>query len=111
MNHFVYKLTIFDTAPNANLNVFPKIETHSAFADSAMDAQRQIVEDLYDLTAGGTCARYSTRQDSADRFHIVFGDPTVRPVTWDQELRAWAYADENVPEDARKKQLEWAKIH
>lgn len=95
MNFYLYKVTIFDTAKDADLSVFPKIEQHVIIAESEMEAQRQIVEKLYDLAENGTCARYSTREDAADRFHIVFGEPLVRPVEWAEEINNWIWADED----------------
>ena len=87
MNFYFYKVTIFDTAPDADLTVFPKVEPFTATAENETEAQRQIVERLYDEAEGGTCARYSTPEDAADRFHIVFDEPEfVREVVWNQEL-------------------------
>ena len=97
MNLYLYNVTIFDTAPDANLTVFPKIEPHTAIADRAEEAQRQIVEKIYDPELGGTCARYARKDDAADRFHIVFGKPEVeRPVEWNEEIGEWIWADEPV---------------
>lgn len=98
MNFYLYNVTIFDTAPNANLSVFPKIEPHTVIAENETEAQRQIVERLYDLAENGTCARYSTREDAADRFHIVFGEPKeVAEVVWNPNLNegtgAWDWAE------------------
>ena len=96
MNFYFYNVTIFDTAPDADLSVFPKIEPHAVIAENEMEAQRQIVERLYDLVENGTCAQYSTREDAADRFHIVFGEPEqVRPVEWAEEINDWIWADED----------------
>lgn len=98
MNFYLYNVTIFDTAPDADLTVFPKIEPHTAIAENETEAQRQIVERLYDLAENGTCARYSTREDAADRFHIVFGEPKeVAEVVWNPDLNegtgAWDWAE------------------
>ena len=96
MNFYFYNVTIFDTAPDADLSVFPKIEPHAVIAENETEAQRQIVENLYDLAENGTCAQYSTREDAADRFHIVFGEPEqVRPVEWAEEINDWIWADED----------------
>lgn len=95
MNHYIYYLTIFDTAPDANLNTFPKVEVWTAVAETETEAQRKIVEDLWDLSINGTCAMHSKDEDSPDRFRIVFGkDPVVRPVEPDPESGDWRYADE-----------------
>lgn len=96
MNFYFYNVTIFDTAPDANLSVFPKIEPHAIIAENETEAQRQIVEHLYDLAENGTCAQYATREDAADRFHIVFGEPEeVREVEWADEINDWIWADED----------------
>lgn len=96
MNFYFYNVTIFDTAPDADLTVFPKIEPHAVIAENETEAQRQIVENLYDLEKNGTCAQYSTREDAADRFHIVFGEPEqVREVEWAKEINDWIWADED----------------
>lgn len=93
---YFYNVTIFDTAPDANLSVFPKIEPHAVIAENETEAQRQIVEHLYDLAENGTCAQYSTNEDAADRFHIVFGEPEqVREVEWAKEIGDWIWADED----------------
>lgn len=98
MNFYLYNVTIFDTAPDADLTVFPKIEPHTVIAENETEAQRQIVERLYDEAEGGTCARYSTREDAADRFHIVFNDPLLQDeVFWNPDLKdgtgAWDWAE------------------
>ena len=96
MNFYFYKVTIFDTAPDADLTVFPKVEPHAIIAETETEAQRQIVEHLYDLAENGTCAQYSTCEDAADRFHIVFDEPEqVRPVEWAEEINDWIWADED----------------
>jgi len=95
MNFYLYKVTIFDTAPDADLNVFPKIEPWTAIAENENEAQRQIVEQLYTPNLG-TCWAHSTKEDAADRFHIVFGEPEeVRPVEWAEEINDWIWADED----------------
>ena len=96
MNFYFYNVTIFDTAPDADLSVFPKIEPHAVIAENETEAQRQIVENLYDLVENGTCAQYSTREDAADRFHIVFGEPEqMREVEWAEQISDWIWADED----------------
>ena len=96
MNFYLYNVTIFDTAPDADLSVFPKIELQAAIAENEMEAQRQIVERLYDPDENGTCAQYSTREDAANRFNIVFDEPEqVRPVEWAEEIDEWIWADED----------------
>ena len=87
MNFYLYNVTIFDTAPDADLSIFPKTEPHVAIAENETEAQRQIVEKLYDEELGGTCARYSTREDSPRRFNIVFSEPSlVDEVVWNYDL-------------------------
>ena len=98
MNFYLYNVTIFDTAPDADLTVFPKIEPWTAIAENETEAQRQIVERLFDNAEGGTCARYSTKEDAADRFRIVFGEPKeVAEVVWNPDLNegtgAWDWAE------------------
>ena len=97
MNFYLYNVTIFDTAPDANLTVFPKIEPWTAIAENETEAQRQIVEQLYTPNLG-TCWAYSTKEDAADRFHIVFGEPKeVAEVVWNPDLNdgtgAWDWAE------------------
>lgn len=98
MTFFFYNVTIFDTASDANLKVFPKIEPHTVIAENETEAQRQIVENLYDPEIGGTCARYARKDDSADRFHIVFDDPVLQDeVFWNPDLNdgtgAWDWVE------------------
>ena len=96
MNFYLYNVTIFDTAPDADLSVFPKIEPHAAIAENETEAQRQIVDKLYDLAENGTCAKYATREDAVNRFNIVFGEPEqVRPVEWAEEINDWIWTDED----------------
>ena len=110
MNLYVLNTTIFDTAPNADLEVFPKLAPYSAIAENEAEAQRRIVEDLFDLSKGGLLTKYSTETDSPTRFNIVFDEPILeRPVEWDEELDTWVFADEDVPPEARKAQKEWAE--
>ena len=95
MNFFVFKTTIFDTAPDADLRVFPIVETHTAIAESTEEAQRQIVEKLYDPELMGTCAVHERKDDSPARFNIVFDEMLMRPVEWDEEIEQWIWADED----------------
>ena len=97
MNFYLYHVTIFDTAPDANLSVFPAVQPFAVIAENETEAQREIVEKLFDEETGGLCARYSTREDAADRFHIVFGDPILQDeVFWNPDLKdgtgAWDWA-------------------
>lgn len=109
MNFYLYGVRIFDTASDANLEVFPRCETHVAIAENKTEAQRKIVEQLFDPTE--TCGKYSTKEDAADRFHICFDDePQVeRPVEWDEELNIWIFADEDYPPEAKAKWDEYLK--
>lgn len=95
MNFYLYDVTIFDTAPDADLTVFPKIEPWTAIAENETEAQRQIIEDLYEVSSG-TCGRYSKKDDAADRFHIVFDKKDCREVFWNPDLNegtgAWDWA-------------------
>ena len=96
MNFYLYTVTIFDTAPDADLTVFPKIEPWTTIAENENEAQRQIVEQLYTPNLG-TCWAHSTEEDAADRFHIVFGEPKeVAEVVWNPDLNegtgAWDWA-------------------
>jgi len=96
MNQYLYNVTIFDTSPNPNLDVFPKVEPWTAIAESPDEAQRMIVEDLYDIEKGGTCAKYSTPEDPADRFHISFGEPQLADeVIYDETTGTWVWAEEH----------------
>ena len=93
MNFYLYYVTIFDRSPNPNLNVFPRREPHTVVAESRDEAQRQIVEFLYDR---GVCAMNSHDDDPADRFGIVFDDEPwfERPVEWDESRGEWVWEDE-----------------
>lgn len=109
MKLYVLNLEIFDT-DNTNPEVFPKLETYSAIGENEEEAQRQIVQDLFDEAKGGILAKYSTEEDSATRFNIVFDHAILeRPVEWDEELNTWIFADEDVPPEARIAQKEWAE--
>lgn len=97
MNFYLYDVTIFDTASDANLEIFPKIEPWTAIAENEDEAQRQIVEQLYTPNLG-TCWAHSTKEDAADRFHIVFGEPKeVAEVVWNPDLKegtgAWDWVE------------------
>lgn len=98
MNFYVYNVRIFDRSPSPNLDVFPRLEPHTAYAESRDEAQRQIVENLYDT---GVCAVNSNKDDPADRFGIVFDDePSVeRPVEWNEARGEWIWADEPLVEN------------
>lgn len=110
MNLYVLNTTIFDTSSDANLEVFPKLASYSAIAESEAEAQRRIVEDLFDIAKGGLLTKYSTETDSPTRFNIVFDKAILeRPVEWDEELDTWVFADEDVPPEERKAQKEWAE--
>lgn len=97
MNFYVYNVRIFDRSPSPNLDVFPRNEPHTAIAESRMEAQRQIVDKLFD---DGVCAKNSHDDDPADRFGIVFDDESMveRPVEWNESRGEWIWADEPVPE-------------
>lgn len=97
MNFYFYNVTIFDTAPDANLDVFPAVQPFTAIAENETEAQREIVEKLFDEETGGLCARYSTNEDAADRFHIVFDEGDCAEVFWNPDLKdgtgAWDWAE------------------
>ena len=107
MKQFFYETCIFDTASDADLSVFPKVMPFAVIAENETEAQRQIVDTLFDPREGvlGTRMR---EDDSADRFHIVFHEPEfTREVDWDPELGVWNYADEEVPPEERERQKAW----
>lgn len=106
MNCYTYNVRIFDTAPDADLKLFPRLEPHSAVAENEQEAQRKIVEDLFDSQKGGTLAKHSKPDDSPTRFNIVF-DMLIpaREVAWNEEIGEWIWADES-----RELQIEaWKK--
>ena len=108
MNLYVFNATIFDT-DNTKPEVFPRLAPYSAIGENKEEAQRQIVQDMFDEEKGGVLAKYSTDKDSATRFNIVFDEAILeRPVEWDEELNTWIFADEEVPPEARIAQKEWA---
>lgn len=109
MNSYIYSTTIFDTAADANLEIFPKIATYSVIAEDETEAQRQIVEMLFDPTENGILAGYSRSDDPPGRFNIVFDEPIVSQVEWDDELETWVYADDDPPPEVRERQKEWVK--
>lgn len=109
MNSYIYNATIFDTAPDANLKIFPKIEPYAVIAENETEAQRRIVEMLFDPTQGGVLANHSRPDDSPTRFNIVFDEPIVSQVEWDDELETWVFADDDPPPEVRERQKEWAK--
>ena len=111
MDFYLYNVTIFDTAPNADLAVFPKIEPYAVVAENETEAQRKIVEMLFDEEQGGVLAKHSRPDDSATRFNIVFNEPEICPVEWDEELQQWVFADDDVPEKVRAEQAAWAAQH
>ena len=108
MNCYLYNVTIFDTAPDADLTVFPKVEPYAVVAENEMEAQRKIVEMLFDEEQGGVLALHSRQDDSATRFNIVFNDPEICPVEWDEDIQEWVFADDDVPEKVRAEQAAWA---
>lgn len=112
MNNYIYNATIFDTAADANLDLFPKIEPYAVVAENETEAQRQIVEMLFDPEQGGVLAKHSRPDDPPTRFNIVFDEPVINPVEWDDKLGEWVFAeDENVPEKIKIQQKEWANAH
>lgn len=110
MNYYLFNIVVFDTAQDANLNVFPRSFIQGAVAETKTEAQRQIVDALYD--DGGICAQYATDEDAADRFRIVFDDlECEQEVVYDNELGTWVFAEDDPPPEARARQKEWLAQH
>jgi hypothetical protein len=87
MNSYLYNVTIFDTAVDADLTVFPKVEPYAVVAENETEAQRKIVEQLFDEAHGGVLAKHSRPDDSATRFNIVFNEPERSTVVKPLQLR------------------------
>ena len=95
MTFYFYRVRIFDTAPDAKTDFFPRCEPYTAVAADKEEAQRQITDDIFDPETG-LCGTRLRETDPADRFRLCFDEPEIeRPVEWAEEIGRYIYADED----------------
>ena len=96
MNFYCYHVRIFDTDPNADTNFWPRVLPYTAIAPDPEEAQREIVDQIYDPETG-VVGMHLREDDPSDRYTVCFDDPEiVRPVEWNDEIGEWIWADEPV---------------